>query len=125
VHYMKRLLYIVVLLAISCQNSDSKGVKIEIINQAKNTVSQIKFYTSNGKNTLDLGALEPNESFIGFLSMEFEQSDGSYILDFKRKNLQIDHFVSGYFTNGAPIDKKIEVIILPDTVMWQFKQLDY
>lgn len=122
---MKRLIYLVVLLTISCQKSETKGVQVEIVNQAENTISEIKFYTSNGKDTLDLGELEPNEASNGFLSMEFEQSDGSYILDFKRKNLQIDHFVSGYFTNGAPSDKKIEVTILPDTVMWKFKQLDY
>ncbi|MBC2839723.1 hypothetical protein [Robiginitalea sp. SC105] len=122
---MKALKAIVVFLVISCQNSDSKGVEVQLVNQSENAITQIKFYTSGGKDTLELHALEPNETFEGFLSMEFEQSDGTYILDLKRQNLQMDHFMNGYYANGAPLDKKIVVTILPDTVMWHFRQLDY
>ena len=60
--------------------------------------------------------MESGKSVSGFLKMDTDKNDGSYILEFKRENEEIEKYMNGYFSNGAAMSHKIIFEIERDTV---------
>ena len=47
--------------------------------------------------------------------------DGAYSILFERKNEELEGYGFGYYTNGAPLDRKVIFYIEEDTVYAEFK----
>jgi hypothetical protein len=61
-------------------------------------------------------------SKINYLDMHgIENSEGSYVLEFKRENGVMEKINGGYYTNGSSVNQKVILYIKNDTILWRFK----
>lgn len=105
----------------SCSFFKGTGVDFEIKNNTDKTVNEIKILTTDGSETSVFSKIETGESESGFLKMDTDKNDGSYILEFKRENEEPKIYMNGYFSNGAAMSDKIIFEIETDTVYFNRK----
>lgn len=110
-------LIITLFLITSCTYKN--GIKIDIINDSNLKIEDIKFSAEN--SFIYAKKLEEGERFNKVLDMSnITQGDGSYKLTYKINNVN-KSINTGYFTNGKPLDKKVQIIIKNDTVLFDYK----
>ena len=122
---MRKLLILLIFIStsVSCTLVKGNGVDFEIKNNSATTVSNVQIKTTDNSTTPIFKKIESGKSVSGFLKMEKDKNDGSYILEFTKKDGKIERSMTGYYTNGAPIDHKIIFEIEKDTIY--FKTKDY
>jgi len=116
----KAISVLLVLILNSCFIDSENGIKVEIINNSNEPITNLEFTTSENLEVIRFDKIEPNETVNEFLSMEKNQIDGSYSLTFNRVNGQTEFSISGYYTNGAALDKKVKYIVEGDTTLVEF-----
>ncbi|WP_413533177.1 hypothetical protein [Empedobacter brevis] len=105
-----------VLLFHSCQSE--KGMKISIHNKSDFTIEKLDFSTQN--SSIHLEKLNVGETKKDFLNMQnIEKIDGEYQLKFSMNN-QSEIIKTGYYTNGIPLQDKVEITIKNDTVLFNY-----
>lgn len=121
--YLKNLFLLSLLLVLSsCLISD--GIKVEVQNLSSTIISDVKIYIGDNESSqVKLGQLDPSERKRGFLDMTEVTTDGAYSISFKRVNEDPEAYGVGYFTNGAPLDRKVTFIIEADTVLVEFQSI--
>lgn len=111
-------LFLFFLIFSSCNIFSENRIKVEIKNLSEKTVENIKVYTSDKKAILKFDEVKPGKSIENFLNMtNTTNSDGSYIIEFRRRNGILVKSGGGYYTNGSPTNKKIVFLIKNDTVL--------
>lgn len=110
---------------LSC-NFSKNGIIAEIKNSTDQPIRNITF-SSDENTTLEFDLIEPKESVEEFLDMtnNHNKGDGAYILRFERENGDIEHNVSGYYTNGGSLDRKVFYEIKKDTIITKFSHSEY
>ena len=91
------------------------GIKFKIENNSEQTISNVKFYTSEKLIISEFDKIKPNETISDFLSMKNNKSDGEYIMEFTRENGIKEKSNGGYYTNGGALDRWIEFDVKSDT----------
>ena len=110
------ILIICGLVITSCSFFKGTGVDFEIKNNTNKTVGKVKIVTTDGSETSVFSKIKSGESESGFLNMDNDKNDGSYILEFERENEEPKIYMNGYFSNGAAMSHKIIFEIEADTV---------
>ena len=95
------------------------GIKVEFINNSDQTVSLVKFYTSENLGKIEINELKPGEVRKEYLNMFKNEHDGNYILEFT-KGEETDLIKNGYYTNGGPLDRSAIIEFKKDTVLYDF-----
>ena len=122
---MKKLSASFLLLSlISCSFSGT-GIKVEIINNSDERISDIEFTTSEHLEVVQLKAMSPKETVTEFLSMKKNEVDGNYILTFNRANGENEIMQAGYYSNGTPLNKKISYTIEKDSTSVEFTEIGF
>jgi len=106
---------LIVLTLFSC-NSFENGVEVKIDNNSDETITDIVFTTSENLETIEFESIDTNKSVKGFLSMEKNKVDGTYLIKFTRKNGKIESKEIGYYSNGIPLEEIIEIKITNDSI---------
>lgn len=105
----------------SCQFSKENGIDVEITNFSNNSVTDVKFYTTDKKAVIEFEKLAPKESAKEYLNMEnINKSDGAYTIELKRKDGVVDISSGGYYTNGGALNRKVEILIKNDSIVFEF-----
>ena len=116
----KIILGILILTLSSCHYlGKGNGIDFEIKNNSKETITDIKIYTSEKIEVVSVEKIEPNKSISDFLSMKENKTDGEYHIEFKRKNGSTQNSKGGYYTNGVALNSWIEFDIRNDTVKYK------
>ena len=108
----------------SCSFSGT-GIKVEIINNSNERISDIEFTTSERLEVVQLKEVSPKETVIEFLSMKKNEVDGNYILTFNRANGENEIMQAGYYSNGTPLNKKISYTIEKDSTSVEFTEIGF
>ncbi|MDH2207547.1 MULTISPECIES: hypothetical protein [Empedobacter] len=116
---MKQNLKLIILLFLITSCTYKKGIKIKIINDSSFKIENVKFSAEN--SFIYVKKLEKGKNFNNVLDMNnISHGDGSYQLTYKINNLT-KSINTGYFTNGKPLDKNMQIIIKNDTVFVDYK----
>jgi hypothetical protein len=119
---MRKLFFILFILILnSCLSNKEKGINFQIRNNSDEAVTQVEFYTSEKVKVTGFEKIEPGQRVSEFLSMKDNRADGSYVLDFTRANEKKEHFVGGYYTNGASLNRWIQFEITNDSILVKFR----
>ena len=115
---MKNFIILIIcgLVITSCSFFEGTGVDFEIQNNTGRTLNKVQIKTTDSSKTSIFNKVESGKSVSGFLKMDTDKNDGSYILEFKRENEEIEKYMNGYFSNGAAMSHKIIFEIEADTV---------
>ncbi len=108
---------------ISC-SFQGNGIKYTIANETSQQIRNIKFYTSEELEVSTISFIDSHEKSSGFLSMDQNESDGMYILEFEKEEKLI-RFPSGYYTNGSALNRTVEFNILPDTIIVNYDKAGF
>ncbi len=93
------------------------GIDVIVKNNSESPIENVKFYTTEKKDVVEFDKINSNQSVRNFLSMEKNESDGGYVLDFIRANGETESGYGGYYTNGGSLNTKITFEVLMDTVI--------
>jgi hypothetical protein len=119
---MKKLFFILFILSLySCLSNKENGIHFQVRNNSDAAVTQVEFFTSEKVGVVGFEKIEPGQRVSEFLSMKDNRADGSYVLDFTRANEKKEHFVGGYYTNGASLNRWIQFEITNDSVYIKFR----
>ena len=110
------ILIICGLVITSCSFFEGTGVDFEIQNNTGRTLNKVQIKTTDSSKTSIFNKVESGKSVSGFLKMDTDKSDGNYILEFKRENVEVEKFMNEYFSNGTGMSHKIIFEIERDTV---------
>jgi len=110
------ILIICSLVLTSCNLFEGTGVDFEIKNNTDRTLNKVQIKTTDGSKTSVFNKVEPGKSVSGFLKMENDKNDGSYILEFERGNEEKEKFINEYFSNGTAMSHIIIFEVEADTV---------
>jgi hypothetical protein len=110
------LLIIIALTLNSCYLFRENGIEFEIENNSDTPISDVKFTTSEYLNSVDFTIINSDEKVSDFLKMSKNKLDGNYVLKFTRENGKKEIIGSGYYTNGSPLDSRVNFKIEKDTV---------
>jgi hypothetical protein len=115
---MKRLLFFIPLAIISCIQENPV---ITISNNTEINYDSIKVYSTPNFPTIfrNLGSKETMDGQILFDNKN--TSDGAYTIQIYENGIIIRHESFGYYTNGRSLNRKIKVVIEPDTLKVSFK----
>ena len=114
---MKKTVLLSFLFALLSCGNFSSSINIEIANNSKEVIKNIKFATSENKEVLTFEELKPGEKIKEVLAMDKNKQDGHYTLQFTDKNGNIKQINSGYYSNGKPLDSEIIVSVEKDTTL--------
>jgi len=114
---MKKILLIYLLFIVVSCNFLKDGIEIEISNNSKVPLKNLKFSTSENKEVLTFKELKSGEKINEFLSMKDNKTDGSFSLEFTNQKGEIKKLTAGYYSNGKPLDNKIIFMIQNDTTL--------
>lgn len=104
---------------------DKKGIEYQILNNSNTAITNVSISTSEEVDKYEIQKIEPKSEASGFLSMDKNQYDGSYVLKFKRYGKNSEVLKRGYYTNGHPLDRKVIFDIKSDTVLTEFESHRY
>lgn len=115
---MRKLLslLLIIMTLTSCSLFVESGIELEIENNSDHPITDVKFTTTEKLNVIEFKNIEINNSVSGFLKMDKNKMDGSYLLKFNRSNGQNESREFGYYTNGAPEENKIIFKVENDTI---------
>ena len=113
------------LLAFSCKRHSEKGIEFAIANRSGKPVAAVEVSAQIPEAAVYFDAIDADQLVTGFLSMEANTGDGSYTLRFTRSGKPEENLNAGYFTNGGPLDRRIEFEIQMDTVVVTYRSLLY
>ena len=118
---MKKVLIIsiIVLTLVSCTLFRGRGVDFEIKNDTQFTITEVKIMTTDKSTTPVFSTIDSGQSVSGFLKMEKDRNDGSYILEFNTKSGERRRIMTGYYSNGVPSEHKIIFKIERDTIYYE------
>lgn len=107
---------IICLLLFSC-NSDQR-IKFVVHNDSKVAIDSIVVVTSTNSSRVSINDIEPGTSKEEFLEMSKEPYvDGDYNISIVVGTTTYTNRI-GYFTNGAPIEEKMEIWFSRDTIRY-------
>lgn len=98
---------------------DSSVAKFLLFNNTATSIDSIYLLPDESASPAYI-SLQPMEMKWHSISLKKEKSDGSYQLFYTINNQRRVHFF-GYFSNGASLEDRIVIEILPDTVQFQPK----
>ncbi|MGZ5511474.1 MAG: hypothetical protein ACXWFC_13535 [Nitrososphaeraceae archaeon] len=104
---------------------NENGVNFSIENKSDHPVENVRFTTSEYLHELKFKIINPNEKVSGFLNMEQNRSDGSYVIEFTGKGEKKVAKGFGYYTNGGALEKWAKFQIKNDTVISEFGGIPY
>lgn len=114
-----RLFSIICLLLFSC-NSDQR-IKFVVHNGSEVAIDSVVVVTSTNNSRVSIKNIEPGSSKEDFLKMSKEPyADGDYNLSIIAGTTTYTNRI-GYFTNGAPIEEKMEIWFSKDTIRYEPK----
>lgn len=96
------------------------GINVEIRNESGKKINNVKFYTTEEIKFLNYKSIEQGKSVRQYFSLRNHVLDGSYIIEYKNEDGQIEKYTTGYYTNGGSLDDKVIIRILNDTVIMNF-----
>lgn len=108
--------YVIFLALINFVSCLPQSPKIVIYNKTNITYDSIKVYTSPEISTVFFD-VTPKAVMKGKIKFDSNNnSDGAYIIEMynSEKTSKLQNF--GYYTNGAPLHRKIEIEIYPDRI---------
>lgn len=105
------------ILTTACISNGNKGVEVTIDNQSDFEIKNIVVTTSEHQSKVDLPKIEVHQKNKAFLSMKDHLVDGHYLLEFTKDDSIKETKSFGYYTNGVPLDKEINITIKNDTVI--------
>ncbi|WP_018676262.1 hypothetical protein [Riemerella columbina] len=105
------------ILTTACNFNNNKGLKVTIDNQSDFEIRNIVVTTSEHQSKVDLPKIGVHQKYEAFLSMKKHSMDGHYLLEFTKDDSIKETKSFGYYTNGAPLDKEINITIKNDTVI--------
>ena len=110
------ILIICGLVITSCNLFEGTGVDFEIQNNTGRTIKKVQIKTTDGSKTSVFKEIKSGKSISGFLKMDTDKDEGSYILKFERENEEAEEFINEYFSNGTGMSHKIIFEIEANTV---------
>lgn len=121
---MKKIVIGIIILTLSACKLIGTGNEIEftIENKSDAPIENVRFTTSENLTELKFDNIGPNGIASGFLNMQANKSDGTYILEYTR-NGKKETKNYGHYTNGAAINQWVEFEIENDTVNQKFGDL--
>ena len=114
---MKKIFIISILFLNSCSLLRENGIEIRIENNTNQPINNIKCYTSERLETIEMKTIQPNKKISKFLSMKNNTQDGSYILEYFNSDNKKIIKKEGYYSNGASFNQWIQYTIKEDTVL--------
>ena len=123
---IKILPALLIFAVISCQTAaEEKGIAFSIENKSDHAIENVRFTTSEHLYEGVFDLIQPNDKVFDFLNMQENQIDGSYVLEFNRKGKSKTVKSFGYYTNGGPLNKRVNFQIKNDTILSDFKGIPY
>jgi len=120
---MKRLLIILTLSLVSCDNKF--GVELIIHNESTQTIDSLRVSTSDKMSTIKLTDIKKGQEKKDFLDMsETVQADGHYTMELNTKRATKTKNI-GYYTNGIPLDERIDIFVTDDSIKYTTKISKY
>jgi hypothetical protein len=91
-------------------------VQVEIRNRSEGPIDSIRVFTSTNKSEILFVRVDGGETQSQFLNMEEEPAvDGNFFVVYRHGSGTF-HVPISYFTNGAPLEKKIRIVVAPNGV---------
>ena len=124
---MKPFFVLIVLLSIftACNRRSSTGISVKVKNNSNAEIRGLRITTSEQLAAINTRSLKENEDLEGFLNMNDNRTDGSYVISFTRKNGKTERFSRGYYTNGGSLETNMQVEIKADTTLVSFSGTNY
>lgn len=119
-----RLYYVLsFFILLSCQSRI--GLTVFVHNETFTPIDSLIIATSDFGSMISFNDLKPKSYAEQFLDMEdIIKTDGSYFVKLINGTRQSeDHF--GYYTNGFPLEKRIDVFIENDTIIYKTIRKNY
>ena len=101
---------------ISCSPT---GIQVEITNKSDQPIDSIRVYTSTNASEILFVRLNNGETQSQFLNMAKEPAvDGNFFVTYRQGSATY-HEPMSYFTNGAPVEKKLSIVVRSNGVRLQ------
>lgn len=118
---IKILLFVFLTLALnSCNSSEDNGIDVTITNFSSEPLANLEFTTTELLDSVRIDKVQVDKRVTGFLSMQRNKTDGAYSLTFTRADGKIENSISGYYSNGGPLNKRVEYKVENGTVLVEF-----
>ncbi|MFC5624365.1 hypothetical protein [Algoriphagus winogradskyi] len=123
---MKKFLPVFLIMTlISCVSHEEKGIEVVIKNNTDKMLTNVGFSTTEKLEVLAMGDIQADERVSDFLSMKNNIVDGAYSLTFTHSDGKKETSITGYYTNGAPLEKRVEYRIENDSTFVTFSKFGY
>jgi hypothetical protein len=120
VNYIRNVSAALCLFLFSC-NGDHRRIKFVIHNNAHLTIDSVVVVTSTNVSRVSIRSIEPGSSKEDLLEMTGEpRGDGNYNVSIIAGVTTYTNNI-GYFTNGAPVEEKMEIWFSTDTIRYKPK----
>lgn len=125
---MKPLQLLLLLLMLSSCGSESDMpygsdyIEMKVTNQSDSELDSVWVYCDGHKYRSKAFNLNSGKSKSVQLDMRgLPVADGSYRIEFNRRNSSTKESISfGYYTNGSPTEKAIDIVLETDTVRFKY-----
>lgn len=119
---MKPFLVLIVLLSIftACNRRSGKGISVKVKNDSNAEIRGLRITTSEQLASINTRSIKADEDLEGFLNMNDNSTDGSYVISFARENGKTERLNRGYYTNGSPLEANMQIEIKADTTLVTF-----
>lgn len=114
-----RYVILLSLVLVSCDGG--RKIKFVVHNQSRDAIDSVMVVTSTNTSKVSINHIEPGSSKEEFLEMAKEPYvDGDYNVSIVAGTTTYTNRI-GYFTNGAPIEDKMEIWFSTDTIRYEPK----
>ncbi len=115
----KLILFIIIGMMISSCFLQKSGINITLINETNEVIHHVRVTTSDNQASTMVSELKSQGRVTLHLDMgTVIQTDGDYILFFRRSSQDEYENSFGYYTNGYPLENELIFTIQKDTVLF-------
>lgn len=123
---LRLFLLLLILAACGTESETSYGsdyIEMKVTNQSDSELDSVWVYCNRHKYRTQPFNLNSGKSKSVQLDMRgLPVADGSYRIEFNRRKSRTKASISfGYYTNGSPTEKAIDIFIEKDTVLFKYK----
>lgn len=99
--------------------TDRQGIEFIIYNNSQLTIDSVIVTTTNLESKIRLDDIKPGLDKIAFLNMDnISKVDGDYSVEIITDSITYKNKI-GYYTNGFPSERKIEIWFSQDSIKYK------
>jgi hypothetical protein len=108
---------LMVLLLTACFNFNGPSMDFRIMNHTSYSIDTLRIGSHDHATVNTHSMIAVNDTLLSTLDMSVLTADGAYALYIRFDNDSVFQKSFGYYTNGYPLEERIDIRILPDTLI--------